>query len=146
VGTVNTRENGLRALLLEAFKAGQAHTAYDEGLRGAEPVLEPEEWVEAVVGGAVARQCPGHVPDEYKKPGYVGVTPEGMHCRHWQEEDDTCCRCGASRRMVDLIGVKVANVLIDEFGRRIWVCTEEGTVLRIRAKSVTLEDRRLVKE
>jgi hypothetical protein len=100
VGTV-THEEKLRTLLLEAFKAGQAHMAYDEGLRGAEPALGPEEWVETVAG---------------------------------------------SPRTIDYVDVEMANVLIDEFGRRIWVCTEEGTVLRIRAKSVTLEDRRLVKE
>jgi hypothetical protein len=43
-------------------------------------------------------ECPGRVPDEYKNnpDAYVGVTPQGKHCRHWYEDGDDCCRCGAT--------------------------------------------------
>lgn len=40
-------EDDLKALLVEAFIAGEMYTAHDEGLRGAEPVLSSEEWAEA---------------------------------------------------------------------------------------------------
>lgn len=45
--------------------------------------------------------------------------------------------------MIDLVGVEHANVMISEHARHLWVCTEKGTVLRIKAKTVTLEDLRL---
>jgi len=48
--------------------------------------------------------------------------------------------------MIDLVGVEHVNVMISEHGHRLWVCTENGTVLRIKAKNVTLDDQRINKE
>ena len=48
---------------------------------------------------------------------------------------------------LEIIGVEMINVMISEDGRRVWVCTEEGTVLRAKLGSVgarmTLQDLRL---
>lgn len=51
---------------------------------------------------------------------------------------------------LEIIGAEMVNVMISEDGRRVWVCTENGTVLRAKLGSstdqITLEDRRIVKE
>lgn len=48
--------------------------------------------------------------------------------------------------MVDLVNVECANVLIGELGHHLWVCTENGTALRIKAGMVTLDDRRISRD
>lgn len=48
--------------------------------------------------------------------------------------------------MIDLLGVGHANVMIGEEGHRVWVCTEGGTILRVKASKVTLDDRRINKD
>lgn len=46
-------------------------------------------------------------------------------------------------QMLDLLGVDAVQVLIGDHGKRLWVCTtEHGTVLRVKAERITLEDRR----
>lgn len=51
---------------------------------------------------------------------------------------------------LEIIGAEMCNVMISEDGRRVWVCTEEGTILRVKLGNVTdritLEDKRLNKE
>lgn len=51
---------------------------------------------------------------------------------------------------LEVIGAEMVNVMLSEDGRRVWVCTEDGTILRVKLGSttdrVTLEDRRIVKE
>jgi hypothetical protein len=47
---------------------------------------------------------------------------------------------------LDIVGVERANIMISEDGRRLWVCTENGTVLRVKAGKVTLDDKRLAKD
>jgi hypothetical protein len=47
--------------------------------------------------------------------------------------------------MIDLVNVKHANVMIGTFGHQLWVCTEDGTILRIKADTITLDDRRVDK-
>lgn len=50
---------------------------------------------------------------------------------------------------LELINVDMINVMISEDGRRVWVCTEEGTVLRAKLgnvkEQITLDDKRLIK-
>lgn len=47
--------------------------------------------------------------------------------------------------MIDIINAKCVNVMIGELGHHVWVCTEEGTQIRIKAEIVTLDDRRINK-
>lgn len=45
---------------------------------------------------------------------------------------------------LDIVGAQAVNVMISEDGRRLWVCTEGGTVLRIKSEvPVTLDDMRV---
>lgn len=51
---------------------------------------------------------------------------------------------------LEIIGAEMVNVMISEDGRRVWVCTENGTVLRAKlgknTDRITLDDRRIVKD
>jgi hypothetical protein len=47
--------------------------------------------------------------------------------------------------MIDIVNAKHANVMIGEHGHHVWVCTEDGTQIRIKADHVTLDDRRIDK-
>jgi hypothetical protein len=48
---------------------------------------------------------------------------------------------------LEVIGVDAINVMISEDGRRVWVCTERGTILRAKLgrvdSKITLEDLRV---
>lgn len=48
-------------------------------------------------------------------------------------------------QMVDILNAEEVNVVIGELGHHLWVCTENGTILRAKAKNITLDDRRLKK-
>lgn len=37
----------------------------------------------------------------------------------------------------------IVNVVVSEDGRRLWVCTENGTVLRAKVARITVDDRRI---
>lgn len=47
--------------------------------------------------------------------------------------------------MHDIFNAGNVNIMIDEFGKRVWVCTDDrGTILRLaRIKNLTIEDLRL---
>lgn len=51
---------------------------------------------------------------------------------------------------LEIIGAEMVNVMISEDGRRVWVCTESGTVLRVKlgdpTARISLDDRRIVKD
>lgn len=50
-----------------------------------------------------------------------------------------------SESMIEIVDAESANVMIGALGHHVWVCTETGTVLRIKAGTVTLDDRRIAR-
>lgn len=58
-------------------------------------------------------------------------------------EKETLIRFIKPEDMIDRVNVEHANIMIGQAGHHLWVCTEGGTVLRIKANSITLDDRRV---
>lgn len=49
--------------------------------------------------------------------------------------------------MKEILNLDVTlNVVISEDGRRLWVCDEEGTIIRAKVKKVMLDDRRTIRD
>jgi hypothetical protein len=47
-------------------------------------------------------------------------------------------------QMIDLVGVEQVQVMISAHAHRLWVCTENGSVLRVKADKVLLDDQRVL--